>query len=636
MGGKNAIGRTVAAVGNSLDKRQGVLVALGFIIGCLIWLGSWLLDIQEKGSVAAAFKGSFGISLKGSELREKVASWLIDASSTIAIILAYIQVTGRNFDQFRARHWLKGHVIICGFGEKSQILADSLLKEGKSVVVIDTSTTDQLVAQSRQNGLCVIHGDATKSETLTAAGFGRAVRLVCLTGSDEVNCAIVEACRSYIVSSKKAPHPDLSLHCHIQNLYLRQQLGRVKLFANGIAIGKEQATRVRMFSIEQCAAIKLLETYPPERFVQKERQQDDVHLLIVGEGEMVPALLRHCAAICHYWRPANRFHLNAAGVKVTLAGEGMKATWESLTAILPAVDKLLTVDVIDQPLESAEGSQAVRDAISKKIPTQVFVTSPKAEKTLSRALQLLEIKPDGSREGWPQSWKGVIAAIFPPRINPIDLDDWSADPRLQSVDLYSACSSDVVLEEALDAVAKQIYFGYWSEYLAPESEREIVAGFRFFDTWLQMCVPPEDQKQVLRVVRNDERLNSKIQQRWSLIDEPERDTNRAAATHFGVKLRLLGKKVVYGKKVGGGAEAVHLPEEMRRALCDVEHRRWMADRLLAGFTYAPVKNISLKKHNLLIPFADLDEKQKNKDDRIVDEMEKLLRRAGYHLADLTP
>ncbi len=636
MNRKNAIGRNVAAIGNSLDKRQGLLVALGFILGCLVWLGSWLLDVQEKGSIAATFKKSFSISFKGSELREKVASWLIDASSTIAIILAYIQVTGRNFDKYMARHWLKGHVIICGFGEKSQILADSLLKEGRTVVVIDTSTTDQIVAQSRQNGLCVIHGDATKHETLIAAGFGRAVRLVCLTGSDEVNCAIIEACRSYLVSLKKAPHLDLTLHCHIQNLYLRHQLGQVKLFATGIATGKEQVTRVRVFSIEQCAAIKLLESFPPERFIQKEHQQDDVHLLIVGEGEMVPALLRHCAAICHYWRPANQFHLDAPGINVTLAGEGMKAAWESLVAILPSVNKLLTVELIDYSLESYDGTQAVRDAIRRKIPTQVFVTSPKAEKTLSRALQLLDIKQEGSKETWPQTWRGVIAAIFPPRINPIDLDDWSADIRLQSFDLYSACSSDVVLEEKLDAVAKQIYFGYWSEYLAPESEREIVAGYKFFDTWLQNCVPPEDQKRVIKVVKNAERLNSKVQQRWMLIDEPERDTNRTAAAHFSVKFRLLGKMVVYGKKVRDDSESVHLPKDMRRALCDIEHRRWMADRLLAGFSYAPVKNISLKKHNLLIPFADLDEKQKNKDDRIVEEMEKLLRQAGYHLADLTP
>ena len=126
------IGRHVALVGSSLGRRQGFLVAAGFILGCGFWLASWYLDYRE-GKLAGLAADGAAFKLTGAWLRENVATRLIELSSIIAIILAYLQVTGRHFDQLRARYWLRGHIIICGMSSRSQLLARDLAEKGDEV-----------------------------------------------------------------------------------------------------------------------------------------------------------------------------------------------------------------------------------------------------------------------------------------------------------------------------------------------------------------------------------------------------------------------------------------------------------------------------------------------------------------------
>lgn len=105
------LGRHVALVGGKLGRRQGLLVAVGFILGCVIWLCSWYFDYRE-GRFSGLAEEAAAFQLTGTWLRESVSGRLIELSSIIAIILAYLQVTGRQFDQIRARFLLRGHVII--------------------------------------------------------------------------------------------------------------------------------------------------------------------------------------------------------------------------------------------------------------------------------------------------------------------------------------------------------------------------------------------------------------------------------------------------------------------------------------------------------------------------------------------
>ena len=153
-----SIGLHLANVADLIKKRQGLVVAAGFIAGCLIWLFSWLLDIPKfslsalMASVATANTDWF----TGEWVRNHVASTLIAVSSTFAIILAYLQVTGQHLDQFRARYTLRGHIIICGMSSRGQVLARDLVRQGFDVVIVDLDPAAGTALQQQQAGVCVV------------------------------------------------------------------------------------------------------------------------------------------------------------------------------------------------------------------------------------------------------------------------------------------------------------------------------------------------------------------------------------------------------------------------------------------------------------------------------------------------
>jgi len=43
------------------------------------------------------------------------------------------------------------------------------------------------------------------------------------------------------------------------------------------------------------------------------------------------------------------------------------------------------------------------------------------------------------------------------------------------------------------------------------------------------------------------------------------------------------------------------------------HENWMREKLDAGWTYGPVKNVDAKTHPCLVPYNELPEEQQNKD-----------------------
>jgi hypothetical protein len=132
------------------------------------------------------------------------------------------------------------------------------------------------------------------------------------------------------------------------------------------------------------------------------------------------------------------------------------------------------------------------------------------------------------------------------------------------------------------------------------------------------------------------------QQEW------ERESNRQAADHIGVKLALLG----LGWTAADGERLRTLLEDKASGALDLlarfEHRRWCAERLLGGWRPLPLGEdrrpwfkkgeerspseaalISLLKNDLrwhadLIPFEELPDHERNKDYGMIGKLPELL------------
>jgi hypothetical protein len=571
------IGLHVAKVANSLDKRQGIAVAMGFIVGCVIWLLSWLLDLP-KFSISAVRDSVTGIDFTGEWVRNNVASTLIGVSSTFAIILAYLQITGQHFDQFRARYTLRRHIIICGMSSRGQVLARDLVNQGFDVVIVDLDPPASKAQKQRQAGVCVVFGDATNPDVLFGAGIVRATRVICLTASDDTNCAIAEACRHLLAEEKHAFSGELSVHCHIQDMHLRSQLSRLPLFVLGLNDqAKQYSARFRLFCIEACAATELITQFPPERYLPRQRHRHNVHIVILGVSGVADALLMQIAQIAHYWRPESEFKLPMTGVRVTQVGEGAAARWQQLVGRTPALQDLVSMQIVDFPLEDVEALKQLDNVFVTLPPTQVFVTLPNAMETLSQSLFLLD-RYDSS---FPKQHEGSVVAVFPPQLNPIDVDRWKCDDRLQWYGLYDACSADVVVGEAQDVLAKRIHEDYFNTYVANKNYQE----------------PALD--------------DGTAKHPWDHLNEWYRDSNRFVVAHMDVKLRTSG--LVKADKANASNPVTAFPAVDIEELSEMEHRRWLAFHRMGGWQYAKDPKVSARLHPSIRPYFDLDDDEKKKD-----------------------
>ena len=96
---------------------------------------------------------------------------------------------------------MKGNVLLVGGRSKAKSLAQSLLKKGYRVTVINKDLPDcEKLAENEK--LIVIHGDGTKPYVLEDAGTGNAEIAIALTPRDEDNLVICELCKKKFRVSK--------------------------------------------------------------------------------------------------------------------------------------------------------------------------------------------------------------------------------------------------------------------------------------------------------------------------------------------------------------------------------------------------------------------------------------------------
>ena len=96
---------------------------------------------------------------------------------------------------------MKGNVLLVGGRSKAKALAQSLMKKGYRVTVINKDLPDcERLAENEK--LIVIHGDGTKPYVLEDAGAGNMEIAIALTPRDEDNLVICELCKKKFRVSK--------------------------------------------------------------------------------------------------------------------------------------------------------------------------------------------------------------------------------------------------------------------------------------------------------------------------------------------------------------------------------------------------------------------------------------------------
>ena len=88
---------------------------------------------------------------------------------------------------------LKGHVVLCGFGQVGQAICEEVIRSGKQVVIVDRSLPDRVDGSF---DIPAVQGDATDDAVLQRAGLERARTLVLALDSDVDNLFVALTARS--------------------------------------------------------------------------------------------------------------------------------------------------------------------------------------------------------------------------------------------------------------------------------------------------------------------------------------------------------------------------------------------------------------------------------------------------------
>ncbi len=117
---------------------------------------------------------------------------------------------------------------------------------------------------------------------------------------------------------------------------------------------------------------------------------------------------------------------------------------------------------------------------------------------------------------------------------------------------------------------------------------------------------------------------------------PEKQAaNVAAAVRMPEILALAGFTLVEGEATKSEeADVVSFLDEHKETLAEAEHDGWADQQRLEGWAAGGVRNDEARIHDLLVPYADLSEEEKQKDRRTVDDYTKYARSAGFKVVPM--
>lgn len=478
----------------------------------------------------------------------------------------------------------EGHAVVAGVGASGSKLAVGLDDAGYRVVVIERDGASDGIPSLRERGVPVLVGDATDPEMLNRARVTHARQLIVTCGNDARNLEIATVAEKQLEADSSGV---LTAFVHLGDLGLLRAMK-----AETVRGGGRGGFRLEFFNAYATGARLLLDRHPA--FERPDGSPvPSPQICIVGHNAIASNVVLALAAEWQRVRPS----LDALPIIVT--GPQASELVDRLLAEFPHLADMCSLDARPARVQAVE------------FQTGNVLLGPSGQCTITKAYVALD---DES--------VALQAAL-----------GLHGQPATESVPVVVAFDDDTapastVLRASSRAFTRSVEpFGVLSSALAPTL---LMRGVNELLARANHQVYLEEQR--ARGISDGPSMVS-----WDALPESLKNSNRRFADGIGAALEAVGCTVVPAALAGADIPPVTFVANELEQLAVREHERWMTDLIRDGWRFREgEKDPEQKLHPMLVPWAELDEGEREKDRDAVRAIPQALARAGFEVIRTQP
>jgi hypothetical protein len=492
--------------------------------------------------------------------------------STVRVIVSALR---HDFRTALARR-MRNHTIVCGLGETGMQVVRNMRSAGEKVVVIDRAddTTGNGASCDRQ-GIPLIRGDATSFDVLVLAGIHHARTIVVCTGDDVSNMDVALHIKELVRDRQQPGEPALVVLAEMRNQWLFARLVNHDRYALG-----SSEVDLRLFNINENAARLLLRSLkaPPGPEIESGA------FVILGFGPLGQQVMLHLI----------RAALATIGSqpKIIIFDRAAEQCQRQFSQTYPAAAKLADVSFIEATIspDSPESWITVENTVRTLPLLGVAICFDDDQTGLYAGLSMRRVLDNLSRIHVPIFLRlgqarhlGQFAAT---------MEGLKGQPGRFRIfgGLDELLGIDILVRGELDTLAKSIHAQY-------------------------------------RDSRQSDGPQSPADQPWNMLPETLKMSNRRRADNMPFLLARAGLHMA----PSAAPAPFELSGDEIELLARLEHRRWVIERRLLGFSYGEVRSDFPPRHELLVEWDQLPEAQRERNRGDFANLPKMLAEANFGL-----